>query len=136
MISCRQRRSKLGESAAPSLLAAKLAAYFSVRVTAGWGRASAVHTSGRNTMPALASSGIATLYRRSLRLNAAAAASPAAADEFGEAMHTSKAALRPGTAAVVRISAGLSCVLVGPVGSVRTLESASRKPSTSTRTHA
>ena len=34
-----------------------------------------------------------------------------------EATHTSRAALRPGTAAAVKISAGLDCVAVSPLGS-------------------
>ena len=46
-------------------------------------------------------------------------------EAFGAATHTSRAALRPGTAAVVSISAGLDCVLVKPCGSVLTLASAS-----------
>ena len=40
---------------------------------------------------------------------------PAAAME--EATHTSRAALRPGTAAAVKISAGLDCEAVSPLGS-------------------
>ena len=51
-----------------------------------------------------------------------------------EAMHTSRSALRPGTAAVVNISAGIACVFVDPRGSVVTEESASLKPLTRDRT--
>ena len=51
--------------------------------------------------------------------NAARAASPRAAGAMEEATHTSRAALRPGTAAEVRISAGLDCEAVSPLDSVQ-----------------
>ena len=55
----------------------------------------------------------------SLRSNAACAASPRAAAAMEEATHTSRAALRPVTAAVVKISAGLDCEAVSSsLGSV------------------
>ena len=53
----------------------------------------------------------------SFRSNDACAASPRAAAALGEATHTSRAALRPGTAAVVKISAGLDFEAVRPLGS-------------------
>ena len=45
-------------------------------------------------------------------------ASPRAAATLEKATHTSKAALRPGTRAVVKISAGLECGPVSPQGLV------------------
>ena len=53
----------------------------------------------------------------SFRSNASCEASPRAA-AMEEATHTSRAALRPGTAAVVRLSAGLDCEAVTPLCSV------------------
>ena len=44
--------------------------------------------------------------------------------------HTSRAALRPGTAAVVKMSAGLDCVAVSPLGSAAMPGSASFSPHT------
>ena len=49
-------------------------------------------------------------------INAACAASLRAAAAMEEATHTSRAALRPGTAAVLKISAGLDCEAVKPSG--------------------
>ena len=66
-----------------------------------------------------------------LRSDAACAASPRAGGaSMEEAMNTSRAALRPGTAAVVRISAGLDCEAVSPLGSVVMPGSASFMPQT------
>ena len=50
--------------------------------------------------------------------NAARAASPRAAAAMEEATHTSWSALCPGTAAVVKISAGLDCEAVSSLGSL------------------
>ena len=50
--------------------------------------------------------------------------------QWEEATHTSRAALRPGKAAVVRISAGLDCEAVSLVGSVVMPGSASFMPQT------
>ena len=55
-------------------------------------------------------------------------ASPRAAARLGEATHTSRAALRLGTAAVVKRSAGPDCVVVSPLGSVVMPGSASFNP--------
>ena len=46
------------------------------------------------------------------------------------ATQTSRAALRPGTAAEVKISAGLDCEAMSPLGSVVTLVSACSSPHT------
>ena len=93
----------------------------------------AVQTKGLKAMCAALSSSISLRYRLSFRLNAAVAASPIAA-AFGEAMHTSKAAPRPGTAAYVKMSAGLEVRVVSPRGSVVTDGSANLKPLTTSRT--
>ena len=61
---------------------------------------------------------------------AACPASPRAAAAMDEATHTSRAAMRPGTAAVVKISAGLDCEAVSPLGSVVMPGSESLKPQT------
>ena len=58
----------------------------------------------------------------------ACAASPRAAAAQGEATHTSRAALRPGAAAVVKRSAGEDCASVSPLGSVVIPGSASSNP--------
>ena len=101
-ISCVQRRmNDFASVFAPALLVACSEAKRKVLVTAGCGLPSAVHTNGRYTIPAAASSEMAFLYLRSFRANAAAAASPRALVAFGEAIHTSRAALHPGTAAIV-----------------------------------
>ena len=71
-----------------------------------------------------------SLLCEGLRSNDACAASPRAAAATEEATHTSKAALRPGTAAVVRISAGLNCEAVSLLGSVVMPGSASLTPQT------
>ena len=76
------------------------------------------------------SSTISFLWCESLRSNATCAASPRVAAATEEATHTSRAALRPGTAAMVKISAGLDCEAVGPLGSVVMPGSASFKPDT------
>ena len=54
----------------------------------------------------------------------------------GRHTHTPRAALRPGAAAFVRMSAGLDCVVMSPVGSVVVLGSARFRPRTSSRTTA
>ena len=51
-----------------------------------------------------------------------------AAPALEEATHTSRAALRPGTAAVVKRSAGLDCGSVSPLRSVVMSGSASLSP--------
>ena len=53
-----------------------------------------------------------------------------------EATHMSRAALRPGTAAVVKRSAGLDCASVSPLGSVVMPGSASLSPPKTAWTHA
>ena len=61
--------------------------------------------------------GISCLWCDNLRSKAACAASPrAAAASEGANAHASRAALRPGTAAVVKRSAGLDCVPVSRRG--------------------
>ena len=54
------------------------------------------------------------------KFDVCSAASPRAAAALEEATHTSRAALRPGTAAIVKKkrSAGLDCASVSPLGSV------------------
>ena len=59
---------------------------------------------------------------------AAGAASPLAATALEDATHTSRAALLPGTAAVVKRSARVECVVVSPLGSVVIPGSASLRP--------
>ena len=69
----------------------------------------------------------------SLRSNAACAASPRAAAAMEEATHTSRAALRPGTAAVVKnISRAWTCEAVSHLGSVVMPGSSSFMPQTAT----
>ena len=55
---------------------------------------------------------------------------PRAAEAIEEATNTSRAAPRPGTAAVVKLSAGLACEAVSPLGSAVMPGSASFKPHT------
>ena len=81
-------------------------------------------------MPWLRRSEISSLCLESLRSNDARAASPRAAAALEEATQTSMAVLRPGTAVVVKISAGLDCDAVSPLGSVVVPGSASFKPHT------
>ena len=81
-------------------------------------------------MPWSRKSGTSCLKLNSLRSNAACAASPRAAAALGEATHTSRAALRPGTAAVVRISACLDCEAVRPLDSGLMPGTASFQPHT------
>ena len=97
------------------------AAHCKVRVTARCGRPSAVHSSGRYTIPCVGRSGISRLWCKILRSKAAGAASPRAAAALEDATHTSKAGLRPRTAAVAKRSAGLDCASVSPMGSLATL---------------
>ena len=77
---------------------------------------------------AIGSQLIRSAESQSKRSNAACAASPRAAAAMEEATHTSRAALCPGTAAVVRISAGLDCASVSPLGPVARPGSAYFKP--------
>ena len=70
------------------------------------------------------------LFVSVLRFHSACAASLRAAAAMEEATHTSKATLRPGTTAVVKISAGLDCEAVGLLGSVVMPGSASFMPQT------
>ena len=93
----------------PSVLegAAMSGAHCGVRMTAECRRPSAVQTrSGRRRL-------LCEVLR-----NAASAASLCAAAALEDATNTSRAALRPGTSAAVKISAGLDCASVSPLGSV------------------
>ena len=124
-ISCfRLRWSDLADVSWPFRLEAMSATYCNVRITTKCRRPSAVQT--RETVV----NALIAQFRESLRSNAACAASPRAAAAFEEATHTSWAALRPGTAAVVKISAGLDCEAVSPLGSVAIPGSASSMPQT------
>ena len=73
---------------------------------------------------------------RFLQSQAACTASLRAAAAVEDATHTSRAALRLGTAAVVKRSAGLDCVSVSPLGSVVIPGSASVSPPMTARTQA
>ena len=83
-------------------------------------------------MPCCRSSTFSFLHCESLRPSAACA-SPRAAAAIEEATHTSRAALRPGTAAVVKTSAGLDCEAVGPLGFVAMPKSRERTRSVLSR---
>ena len=63
-----------------------------------------------------------------MRSKAACAASLQAAAALEDATHTSRAALRPETATVVKMSAGLNCVSVSPLGSTAIPGPASLSP--------
>ena len=93
------------------------AAYCKVRVTAGSGRAVPLSRPGERK------SGISHRQWNLFRSKAACAASPRPPAALEDATHTSRAALRPGTAAVVNVSAGLDGAC--PLGSVVTAGSAS-----------
>ena len=96
-----------------------------VRVTAWCGRPMAVQTSGRLTIPCTRRPWSSLLLWVVFRSKAACAASPRAAAALEDATDTSRAALRPGSAAVVKISAGVDVASVDPHGSVVTPEPAS-----------
>ena len=67
---------------------------------------------------------------RQFTIECRCATSARAAASLEEAKHTSRVALRPETAAVVRISAGLDCEAVSPLGSVVIPGSANFMPQT------
>ena len=81
---------------------------------------SAVHTSGLKAVPASGGQLRNLVAVVSLRWKAAFAALPSAMAAFGLAIQTSRAALRPGTAAVVKMSVALESASVKPRGSVVT----------------
>eukprot|EP00975_Prorocentrum_lima_P020266 4266477-Prorocentrum_lima.AAC.1 len=80
-------------------LAANSAPYFNVRVACTCGLPSAVQTIGLKAIPALANAGMTVRYLCIFLLWPLAAASGPAVEALGDVITTSKAALRPGTAA-------------------------------------
>eukprot|EP00973_Karenia_brevis_P020254 2781736-Karenia_brevis.AAC.1 len=105
VISCLHLLKRLAFASAPKRRLACSAAKLSVRITAGCGAPSLVQTIGRKAMPAWCNSLRMRAYFRSFPLKAAAAASPPAPPFSGLVTVTSRAADRPGRAAVVRMSA-------------------------------
>ena len=129
VISCFQRFRSPDLASAPIRRLALSAATYSDRTTAGCGTPSLVQIIGRKAIPACRSSSRMRAYLRNFPRNAAVLASSPAAQFSGLVTITSRAADRPGRAAVVRISAGRNDVKVRPGASVVRLGSANRRPS-------